>query len=74
MDAEALLLVDYQEPQVFELQIAGKQPVGADDDVHRTVGQTVDHPAGLGGSQEAGEHLHPEGVARETVGEGLEVL
>ncbi len=74
VDPEALLLVDDQQAQILELEIARQQPVGADDDVDRPVGQTVDHPAGLGRGEEAGQHLDPDRVAGEAVGEGLEVL
>ena len=46
--AEALLLVDDQQAEVLELDVAGQQPVGADDDVDRAVGQPVDDPPGPG--------------------------
>ncbi len=38
-DPEALLLVHHQQPQLLEGDVAAEEPVGADDDVHRPVGQ-----------------------------------
>ena len=37
LDAEALLLVDDDQPQIMELYIVGQQPVGADNDVYCAV-------------------------------------
>ena len=47
-DSEALLLVDDQQPEVLELQIARQQPMGADHDVDRAVRQPVHDPAAPG--------------------------
>ena len=41
-DAEALLFVDHQEPQAFEVHVFREQPMGADDDVDRAVFETAD--------------------------------
>src|SRR3546814_4396642 len=40
--SEALLLVDHDQPQVLEPDVGVQQPVRADHDVHRTVGEPVD--------------------------------
>ncbi len=40
--AEALLLVDDDQPQVLEGHVVGKQPVGADDDVDAALAQLLD--------------------------------
>ena len=39
LDAEPLLLVDDHQPQVVELHVGLRQPVRADDDVDRALGQ-----------------------------------
>ena len=62
-NAEALLLVDDQQPQVVKLQVLLQKLVGADQQVHLSrlgPGQNVPH---LGGGPEPGEHLdvHREG-------------
>ncbi len=71
---EALLLVDHQQAEVLEGDVARQQAVGADDHVHLTTGQPLGHLAGLGVGQEPAEHLDPHRVAGEAVAEGLEVL
>ena len=48
--------------------------MGADDDVHLAGGKSRHHPAGFGGGEEPAEHLHPDRVGLEALGEGLEVL
>ena len=45
---EALLLVDHQQAQVLELQVARQQPVGADHDVDLAGGHPLDDRTGLG--------------------------
>ena len=42
LDAEPLLLVDDQQPQVVELHVVLGQPMRADDDVDRADGQAVE--------------------------------
>ena len=57
-DAEALLLVHYQQPQVLEAHVLLQQPVGADEQVYRAVlhpGQRLFH---LGGGAEAADDLN----------------
>ena len=61
-DAEALLLVHHQKPQVLEAHVLLQQPVGADEQIHRAVrhpGQRLFH---LGGGAEAGHHVDVDGV------------
>ena len=41
LDAEALLLVDDQQPQVLGAHVAREQPVGADQDVHLAVARSA---------------------------------
>ena len=73
-DPEMLFLVDHEEPQVLEADVLGQQPVGADDDVDRSVGQPADDPAGLSGRQEPAQHLDSHGEGRVPVPERLAVL
>ena len=72
--AEALLLVDDEQAQVLEGDVAGQEAVGPDDEVHLAGRQPLRHRARLGRGEEPGEQLDPHGVGREAVGEGLEVL
>ncbi len=72
--AEALLLVDHQEPEVLEPHVLGQEPVGADDHVDRPVGQPLHDGTLLGGREEAAEHLHADRIGRVALGDGLRVL
>ena len=74
-DAEALLLVDDEQAEVAKRDVLGEQAVRADDDVdrRRRRGPATTF-ARLGGGEEAREHLDPDRVGREALGEGLEVL
>ena len=47
LDAEALLLVDDDQPEVLDPDVGVEQPVGADDDVDGAVGEPGDDLAGL---------------------------
>ena len=53
--AEALLLVDDEQPQVLEHHVLLQQLVGADDQVQRPGPQVCQSFAGLGGGAEAGQ-------------------
>ena len=59
LDAEALLLVDDHQAEVLPPHAGLQQPVGADHDVDRAVGHTVEHRAGFGGVGEPGQALDP---------------
>ena len=62
-DAEALLLVHHQQPQVLEHHALLEQLVGADEQVHLSRLQVVEDLPRLGGGLEPAEHpdLHREG-------------
>ena len=47
LDAEALLLVDHDQAEILERDLAAEQPVRPDHDVDRAVGQPVDRGLGL---------------------------
>ena len=57
-DAEALLLVDDEQTQVFELHALAQQLMGADKQVHTAILHPFQHILDLLGGAEAGQHLH----------------
>jgi hypothetical protein len=57
-DAEALLLVNDQQPQIGESDVFLEQPMSADDNVHLAREQPLQDLPLLGSGAEAGEHLH----------------
>ena len=73
-DAEALLLIDDDEAEVLELHVAGNQAVGADDEVHRAVGEAGDGVADFGGGAEAVEQVDADRIVRHAFAEGAPVL
>ena len=72
--AEALLLVDHDEPQVPEADVLAEQPVRADDDVHAARREAGQRLVLLGAGHEAGQRADRDGVRREALAEGHEVL
>ena len=72
--AEALLLVDDQQPEILELDVVGEQAVGADHTVDVAVAHPVHHLLGLAGGEESGEHLDTNRVPGESIGERVAVL
>ena len=73
-DAEALLLVDDDEPEVLERDVLREEPVGADDEVDRAVGEAVDGPLLLRGADEPREEPDLDREGRESLRERLMVL
>ena len=73
-DAEALFLVDDEQPEILELDFASEQLVSSDHDVDRTVRQALCDSACLGGREEAGEHFDADGVICEALRKCLQVL
>ena len=55
--AEALLFVDHDQAEIFEDDIAGNEPVRADDDIDAAVAQQLEHFALLGVRAETAEHF-----------------
>ena len=74
LHAEALLLVDDEEAEVLELDVAGEQAVRPDHAVDLAGRQPVDDLARLARGEEAAEHLDADREAGEAVGERLAVL
>ena len=73
-DAEALLLVDDDQPQVLERDVLLEEAVGADHDVHRPPFEAGEDLLLLGLRPEAVEDLDPDRVGLQPPGEGLVVL
>ena len=73
-DAEALLLVDDEEPEVAELDVLGEQAVRADDDVQLAFAQVLERLGLLGLRAEAAHHVDAHGERREPRAQRLEML
>ena len=74
LDAEALLLVDDDQPEVLEPHLLAQDAVGADHHVDRAVGQPVEHRLGLAVALEPRQRPHDDGEAGIALGEGVGVL
>ena len=74
LDAEALLLVDDEQAEVFEEHLLGEDPVRADDHVDGAVGDPGERVARLLVGLEARQRLHLHGEAGEALRERLDVL
>src|SRR6266540_1083994 len=73
-DAEALLLVHHDEPEIREGDVGGEEPVRADEDVHLPGGRLLQHPAHLVGGLHARDRLDADRVALEPLAEAPLVL
>ena len=74
LDAEALLLVDHHQPEVLEGNLVAQQPMGADDEVDRAVGQPRHDLLGLRIGLEPRQRLNHDGEGSVPLREGLEML
>ncbi len=73
-DAEALFFVDDEQAEVLELDVFGKQAVGADEDVDLAGFDFLENDFLLLGGAEAGDHLNVNGELREAALECFEML
>ena len=73
-DAEALLLVDHQQPEVGRADVAAEQAVGADQDVDLAVGEAGEDVAHLGRLAQPRDHLDLDRELAQALAEGAEVL
>jgi len=73
-DAEALFLIDNDQPQILEFHIAGNQAVRADNEVHRAIGDALDRVADFRWRAEAVEQIDTDRVVRHALAEGAPVL
>ena len=74
LHAEALLLVDDDEAEVFEFDVVAEEAVGADDDVDGAGGEAADGGGLFGAGAEAVEGFDGDGVVAHALAEGLGVL
>ena len=74
LDAEALLLIDDDQAEVLDLDVAVEQPVGADHDVDAAVGQPFDDLARLLVALEPAQRPQRHREAAHPLGEGRVVL
>ena len=72
--AEALLLVDYDEPEILRDHVAAEHAVGSDQDVHLGRGEVGQHLLLLGGPAEARDHLDVHREIAVALAEGVPVL
>ena len=72
--AEALLLVDHEEPEIAELDVLGEQAMRADDDVDLAFAQVLERLGLLGLRAEPADHVDAHGKRREPRAQRLEML
>ena len=73
-DAEPLLLVDDDEPELLRDHVAREDPVRADEHVDLALGELREHLLDLGRPPEAGDHLDADGEVAVALAEGVPVL
>ena len=74
LDAEALLLVDDQEPEVVEDDVGLEEPMRPDDDVDLPRGEPEEDLLLFLPAAEPAQRLHADRVVGETFAEGVQVL
>ena len=74
LDAEALLLVDDQQPELLRAHVAREQAVRADQDVDLALGEALDRVALLGGAAEARHVIDLERLVAQPLDERAVVL
>ena len=72
--AEALLFVDDHESEVIEMHIARNEPMSADNEVDRTIGDAGDRVADFGGCAETVEQVDAHRVVRHAFAKGAPML
>ena len=73
-DAEAVFLIDDDQPEVVEPHVLLQDPVGSDDDIDRAGFGRIDDIRLLLVGAEAAQHLDLDGIGREPFGKGGVVL
>ncbi len=74
LDAEMLLLIDDEKPEIGELDCLAEQRMGADDDVDMAALDALLHLGDLFGAYQPRGMRDLHGKAAEALGEGVEVL
>ena len=72
--SELVFLVDHRQAQVLYRNIPLQDAVGPDADIDRTRGEAGDDRLLIRGTAEARQHLDPDRIRREPLGERGEVL
>jgi hypothetical protein len=72
--AEALFLVDYEEAEVFEMDILREEAVGSNDAIDATGGEVGETFAHFAGRDEATDLRDHDGIGCHAFAEGIEVL
>ena len=73
-DAEMLLLIDDQQPDILELDLLGQHRMGADDDIDAAIRQSRPRRRGILGADEARQRPHDDRRAAEPLGKAAIVL
>ena len=73
-DAEALLLVDDEQPEIAELHVLGQEAVRADDDLHLAGGEILERLLLLALGAEPADHVDAHGKRGEALAQRLHVL
>ena len=74
LHAEALLLVDDDEPELLRDHVAREDPVRADEDVDLALGEVREHRLHLRRLPEARDHLDADREVAVALAEGVPVL
>ena len=74
LHAELLLLVDNHQSQILEDHIRGDDPVGSDDDIHRTNSRRFHHSFLLLGRAETAHQFDAHRILRHALAEMVVVL
>ncbi len=72
--AEALLFVDHDQAEIFENNVAGNEPVRADDDIDAAVAQLLEDFALFRVRTETAQHFDPHRIIEHALAEGFEML
>ena len=73
-NAEALLLIDDDQAEVLENDVAGNEPVRADDDIDAAFAQQLQHFVLFGVRTKTAEHFDPHRIIEHALAEDFEML
>ena len=73
-DAEALLLVDHDQAEILENDIAGNEPMRADDDIDAALAQCFEHLALFRVRAEPAEHFDSHRIIEHALAKRFEML
>ena len=73
-NAEALLFIDHDKSEIFESEVAGNEPMRADDDVDAALAKKLQHFPLFSLRAKAAKHFDSHGVIEHPLAENFEVL